>query len=134
MDHDVMVEEAGHFPRAIKVGTGAEVGLLPLHHLLAQDFPRIGVYREDHKDFKGMKAFVGWVIRIRRGDEGRQADEAATLPLDVSQCRYHLLVQERQAGAEDGTRERDDGGNQWKSGRCGESSRDDPGKAVRWRD
>lgn len=133
MDHDAVIEKAGHLSGTAEEGIGLEVCVRLVCHPLAERCPGIRVDGEYNKHLEGVEAPEGGLGWIPGGDEGGQLHEAATLALGVSQSRNGLVMEEGATGAEDGPSEADDWRHHREFVHCRERSRGDAGMPVRWR-
>lgn len=125
MDHDVVIEKAGHLSCTGEEGVGLELCVASVCHFLAEGCPGIDVNGKDRKDLEGVEAPERGLVWIAGGDEGGQLYEAAAFPLGISQSRCGLVVEESETGAEDGPSEADDRRHDGKFVHCSERSRGD---------
>jgi hypothetical protein len=112
MDHDAVIEKAGHLSCTGEDRVGLEMCVGSVCHSLAEGCPRIRVDGKDDKDLEWVEAPERGLVWVARGNVSGQLYEAAAFPLGVVQSRCGLVMEKRETGTEDGPSKADD----WRHG------------------
>jgi len=85
VDHDTVIQEAGHFSRAGKGDTGLERAFPSVQHFLIVDRPWFHVYWPDDENLERVEALKWGFVWILRGNVGRELHKTTKLFLVFSE-------------------------------------------------